>query len=136
MEEVELHPLVDLAARLLVKGTGEPWAYPEGAEARLLEALTAAKDSPDIADGVISLFHAAIALSEEEGSPAAAAVVFRALHAARPVLKFGDEQAAALGRQLEGGLNRAIKRAPQVNEAAPPGTVKPSSFPPPRKFRG
>lgn len=131
-----LHPIVDLAARLLVVGTDEPLAYPPGAGERITQALLDAKDAPEIADVVLSLFHAAIALSEEEGAPQAAAVVLRALHAAREGLAIGEAESAALAAKLEAGLERATKRAPMIDAKAPEGTFKASRLPPPRKFRG
>ncbi|MCK6547591.1 hypothetical protein L6R52_17205 [Myxococcota bacterium] len=136
-QEQPLHPLVDLAARLLEKGSGgEPWVYPSNAQARLEAALVDAKGSPDVADGVIGLFHAAIALSEEEQSPTAAGVILKALHATRSELALADRGQAELQKQLDAGLDKTTKRAPKVGEKAPEGTVKPSSFPPPRRFRG
>ncbi|MCB9649167.1 MAG: hypothetical protein H6730_21555 [Deltaproteobacteria bacterium] len=135
MSESELHPLVDLAARLLVQGADAPYAYPEGAQERLQEALLAARGQPDLADGVLSLFHAAIALSEEESSPGAAAVIFKALHAVRGELGLGKAEADALRSKLDEGLDRATKRAPMVGAKAPEGTFKASRLPPPRRFK-
>lgn len=136
-EEPKLHPLVDLAARLLEKGGGpEPWNYPATAQSRLEAALVDAKGTEDLADGVMGLFHAAIALSEEERSPIAAGVILKALHATRSELALADKGQSELQHQLDAGLDKATKRAPKLGEKAPEGTVKPSSFPPPRRFRG
>jgi predicted DNA-binding transcriptional regulator YafY len=135
MSEQALHPLVDLAAGLLVQGVDAPYAYPEGAQERLQAALLAARGTPELADGVLGLFHAAIALSEEEGSPEAAAVIFGALHAVRGALGLGAAEAEALKSKLDAGLDHATKRAPMVNAKAPAGTFKASTLPPPRRFK-
>ncbi|MBI4814712.1 MAG: hypothetical protein HY791_00560 [Deltaproteobacteria bacterium] len=135
VSELELDPLVELAASLLVKGGAEPWTYPSSAEETLATALRARAKSQDVAEGVQGLFHAAIALAEDEASPEAAGVILRALHAVRAELELGGASRSALEQQLDAGLSSAIKRAPRAGEKAPEGSVKLGSFPI-RRLRG
>lgn len=119
-----VHPLVALVADQLVPGSGERWALPDSAGPALIAALLQTKDHPGRADGVMALTHAAIVLAEEEDSPAAAGVIMRALVEVRAELRLDALGTAHVERQLEQGLDRAVKRAPRIDARAPAGTLK------------
>jgi hypothetical protein len=119
------HPIIDQLVRLLEPGTAEPLVLPASAKAALMEAVRSAGDTAQRAEAVLSLFHVAIALSEEENSPSAAKVVLEALHELRAELdltSLGDD--GALQKQLDAGLAHGTKRAPRLGEKAPEGSLK------------
>jgi hypothetical protein len=128
------HPLVDLVVERLVPGTGERWALRADTERVLVGALSKLKDEPMRADAVLALFHAALTLSDEEGSPGAAGVILKVLHAVRGELRLDAVGPGPLGRQLEAGLDRVLKKAPRIGAPAPPGSLKASDLAPRSKI--
>jgi hypothetical protein len=130
-EDVELHPVAELATTLMTGGeNGEPYAMSETAKARLTRALDTLHGSIELQLAVSDLIKLGCWLDTEANSPAAANAILEVLKGEiapleKVLAEHDPESLADTKRSFDRFRGEdAGPKAPQPDQAPPKGTVK------------
>lgn len=128
------HPVVQVVMTLAQRGSKERYVLDEEAQAELERTLIAHGEDPNLPAGLLGLYGLAGVLWNEESSKSAATAIFLAIARSAPhfvVLRdkhtsFAEDAARRFDALT--ARERAPIVAPRLDDKAPPGTLKVSSF--------